>query len=891
MNTRQYYFDTLPLRPPPQPLESFTSYLARVAEANGKRRYSQVNPFIDEYRSISRFADFPLRSFGLLPAITLCSEAELLRTTFYHVGMKFGTVSDARWLPRFLAGVIASSLRYCPLCLQEALYYSLPWRFHLLTGCPKHACRLLERCGHCGCPVSIFPTPLRIGICPTCGGDLRECIFSALAEAEVQEVYVVSQELEFFLSPCPWETTEPVLREKLGQEFALLRYNKQLRQQDVSSLIELSMGTLEAIEIGKMSLSEGATLRSYIKYANYLEVPLSHIFIKALERKVEDLRMRTMRGKYFLASEDGVMKRVQDAVSQLEISGQRLTLKAVCAATGFSRKGLDKYERVKTFLGGILYYKKPPRHAAQDPLHEEQLLKKAQQAIQELAQAGKPITHRAVSSLIGISKGAIVRYPRVKQLVGDFVDYALQQQKHAEACEQALLEKVRMGVMELEDHQQPVTYDNIGQKIGIPSSVWLPYAQVRAFVSQHLDSRYLRAMKERELYEASLLTRVEEALGTLELAGKPVSFQTVGKVLGIDPATLKTYPRVHALIEQRKSRSRFRERQAGRSEEEVFAEVQRVILLLTERSMSVNYKAIAHEMGGISAQTLPTYPTVRMLVDEYLRSHQRYQLQEFALREEQLLRQMEAAITELEARGKPFTQSELCELVGMSRAGLRKYPRVNAFLEQKLTRHHGYQRRRMQPTEEELVQRVKEAIVELSDHGEHITLRKIARKVKITDAVLLQYPQVVLLLEEHGYHKLKPRSERAEELLTLVKDAINGCKASGEPITKERLSSMVGVDRAALLRYPEVRTLMTQAVTKDRQQRQDHRFQAREEELTQQVIAALQKFQDTNRRISPHAIGKVVHVSHLCSYYPNIKVLIEDAMQAQRITNETAVAS
>lgn len=147
---------------------------------------------------------------------------------------------------------------------------------------------------------------------------------------------------------------------------------------------------------------------------------------------------------------------------------------------------------------------------------------------------------------------------------------------------------------------------------------------------------------------------------------------------------------------------------------------------------------------------------------------------------------------------------------------------------------------------------------------------------------------MVLLLEQHGYHKRKPRSERAEELLHLVKDAINGCKASGEPITKERVSGMVGVDRAALLRYPEVKALMSQVVTEDRQQRQDHRFQVREEELTQQVIATLKQFQDTNRRISQHAIGKAVHVSNICIRYPKVKALIESAIQAQHNPNEAA---
>jgi len=883
MDSAIYYFDTLPLRPPPQPLESFTSYLTRLAEANGKRQYSQVKPFFDEYLSISRFADYPLRSFGLLPAITLCSEAELLRTTFYHVGMKFGTVSDARWLPRFLAGVIGSSLRYCPLCLQEALYYSLPWRFHLLTGCPKHACRLLEHCGHCGCPGSIFPIPFRIGICPTCGGDLRECISSPLAETEVQEVYAVSQELEFLLSPCPWETTEPVVREKLGQEFALLRYNKQLRQQDVSSLIELSMVTLEAIEIGKMSSSQGATLRSYIKYANYLEVPLSHIFMNALERKEEDLRMRTMRGKYFLASEDGVMERVQGVVRQLEISGQHLTLKAICAATGFSKQGLYKYERVKTFLGGI--FKKTPSHA-QDPLYEQQLLGKAQQAVQELSQAGKPITHQAVSSLIGIPPWDIVLYPQVKMFLGHFVDYSLQQQRHAEECEQVLLEKVCTGVIDLKEHQQPVTYRAISQKIGIQVNAWLHYTRVRAFVEQHLDSHYLPFMQKREQREEELIPRVEEALSQLEATRQSVTYESVGKLVGVSSQTLRYYPRVSALIEQRKSPPRSRGGQARRSEEKVLSDVQSIISSLIGRGASVNYEAIAREMGGISARTLGTYPKVRMLVEEYLRTSHIYQMQQFAFREEQLLRRMEDAYTELEARGKPFTQRELCEMVGKNRSTLRQYPRVNAFLEQKITRHHVYQRRRMPPGEEELVQRVKKALIDMSDRGEHIRAETVAPRVNIGREVLMQYPQVVVLLEQHGYQKRRPRSERVEELLNLVKDAINVCQASGQPITKKRVSDMIGIHPSALHRYAEVRTLLTQVATEDKHKRQQLRFQARQDELAQQVIAALQQFQDQNKRITRRAIEKVVHVSsHLCSYYPKIKVLIENAMQAQRNTN------
>jgi hypothetical protein len=127
--------------------------------------------------------------------------------------------------------------------------------------------------------------------------------------------------------------------------------------------------------------------------------------------------------------------------------------------------------------------------------------------------------------------------------------------------------------------------------------------------------------------------------------------------------------------------------------------VQRSISLLIERNVSVNYAAIAREMGGISTQTLRTYPKVRMRVDEQLQSHHLYQLQQIALPEEQLLSQLEATISELKALGKPFTKGQLCEMLGKSPSGIKKYPPANALLKQKITRHHLYHQLREQPEE------------------------------------------------------------------------------------------------------------------------------------------------------------------------------------------------
>lgn len=580
------------------------------------------------------------------------------------------------------------------------------------------------------------------------------------------------------------------------------------------------------------------------------------------------------------------MQRVQEAVRQLEIYSQPLSIKAICNEVGILKNGLYKNDRVKTFLRCILNHNKPtPR--VQDPLFEEKLLELAQQAIQELSQRGKPITHQAVSSLLGITQWDIVLYPQVKKYLGQFVDYAQQQQRHAKECEQALLEKVHAGVMDLEEHNQPVTYNAISKKIGINHATWWPYAKVRAFVEQHLDSQYLHILKEREKREEVLISRLEGAFSQLETVGKPVTYSSIARLLEVSRPMLMNYPRVQAFIEQRKSPPRTRGGRVRLSEEEVVSDVQHTITFLTERNSRVNYTSIAREMRGISAQTLRTYPKVRMLVDEYLQSDHLFQLRQFVLREEQLLSMVETAITEIEALGKPFTQRDLLDKVGQNRTTLRSYPRVNAFIEQKITRYHVYQQRCKQPEEEELLQRAKEAITDLTECSEHITPRKVASRVHLSQEVLMQYPEVVLLLEQSGYKKRKPL-EREEELLDLVRDAILVYRASAQPITKDGLSSMVGINRATLFHYPAVRALMTQAANEDQQQQKKLRFQKREEALAQQVVNAIQQLRDSQRRISVQAVGKIVHVSCVClNHYPMVRTLLESAIAAQLPTRKS----
>src|SRR5258708_6056049 len=208
MAFKSYYFGTVAIRPKPEYLESCTSYLTRMAERNGVSSVDGLAAlcFPHQDRRIARgLADYPPTSFKPLMRSVACSEASLLGTTFFHLGMKFGRSPKPQPLSRFLSGSVATYLRYCPYCLrtQQQPYYSLLWRFVALKGCPVHSCKLLECCGHCGNFLSLFAAPLKVGKCLLCGLELKVCRSEPISEVELSETLSLAQDLEFLLSPFP----------------------------------------------------------------------------------------------------------------------------------------------------------------------------------------------------------------------------------------------------------------------------------------------------------------------------------------------------------------------------------------------------------------------------------------------------------------------------------------------------------------------------------------------------------------------------------------------------------------------------------------------------------------------------------------------------------------
>ncbi len=168
-----YYFDVLPLHPRPEYLESLTSYLMRLAEANTISSLDGISAlcFPHQDRRITRdMADYPPTSFNRLAIAGNCNVEALRKTTFFHIAAKFGRSVLPQPMSRFLSGCVSRYLRYCPVCFTEQRinYYLLPWRFLMLTICYKHKCRLLEVCGHCEELLPFLVAPFVLGKYPKC---------------------------------------------------------------------------------------------------------------------------------------------------------------------------------------------------------------------------------------------------------------------------------------------------------------------------------------------------------------------------------------------------------------------------------------------------------------------------------------------------------------------------------------------------------------------------------------------------------------------------------------------------------------------------------------------------------------------------------------------------
>lgn len=161
-----------PAHPPPQKDELLSSWLLRVAHANGYKpevfcsllfgpRSSIWNRDIDRYA--------PNRVMTVLAQWSALEAQDVQRLSLQELS---GVLAEGVRANCAVAGLIPLSifhrkrrrpgLMYCPQCLgtDEVPYFRRDWRVSFLTACPIHGCQLLDTCTNCGAEV----VPHRVGV-------------------------------------------------------------------------------------------------------------------------------------------------------------------------------------------------------------------------------------------------------------------------------------------------------------------------------------------------------------------------------------------------------------------------------------------------------------------------------------------------------------------------------------------------------------------------------------------------------------------------------------------------------------------------------------------------------------------------------------------------------
>jgi len=524
MHRERAHWNMLPLHPQPQPLESLTSYLIRLAETNGLQSIRELVALAGgprrKWESLYNSPDYPTPSlYAGLAQITGCSEKRLQQTTFSALIRRFERSTYPHALHHFLRESLASSVRYCAACLAEGdpPVSSLLWRFLVLPGCTKHGVKLLDQCGHCQSLLPLLPSPPHQARCPICQGDLRTGQQTPLSGEDLLLTHRRTQDLQMLLSPIP-RSLEGAQAKMIGDHYRGLRHQRGLLITDIAALTGQELSVLMDIEQG--SNLKKASFHDYIRYADALSCSLRELCDPPLQQEL-----------LVPLSEEQTLKQVEAAIQHLKRQGGPVTARAIRHLVGISTSHLRCYPPVDALLTEGLKEQTQQRNVRKDQ-REEELIKLVEQAIDSLREQGLRVSQQRIADLLGMTRTALMVYPRVKAQLRRIAYHGPPHDL------QHLVQDV---VDQAKARGTSLTQRSISEQIGISVATLRGNPQARAIIR--------RAQNERQQQrEDELIQQVEQAIAQLLSRGEKLSLPKVSQIVGKNYASLYYRPRIRELL-------------------------------------------------------------------------------------------------------------------------------------------------------------------------------------------------------------------------------------------------------------------------------------------------------------------------------------------------------
>jgi len=171
----------LPVRPKPKRDESFTSWLIRVANANGLSSGPFCHSLVKHQHFFTRDTDRPSEAQIVceLAQLTGTPISKAAATTIQFMERNVFSVLKPNGVQQMVTtlGIYHRThsnfgQTYCPQCLRDLGFYKLSWRLVFVTQCTTHSQRLHDRCCQCGEPVCLHRSQWHT--CHSCGFDRRD---------------------------------------------------------------------------------------------------------------------------------------------------------------------------------------------------------------------------------------------------------------------------------------------------------------------------------------------------------------------------------------------------------------------------------------------------------------------------------------------------------------------------------------------------------------------------------------------------------------------------------------------------------------------------------------------------------------------------------------------
>lgn len=576
------YLETLPAHPRPQSLESLSSYVKRVACANG---IHHVNTFshLTGVREPRHWLELrPAPDYGQLGTVTCCSDRELLALTVYFLGRKFGREQS---LGRFLAHSTASYQRWCPACMAEQGYAKLPWSFLHLSGCPQHGIRFAEVCPHCQRSVRLTSTSLSLHHCPHCAGDLRQSDGVKLTEAEQEQCQHDWDDLAYLLTPQTWDVDEQSsVRAAFRQRLGFLRRASGVDAKRFARLLGLRPRILVALE-NETASGCGETFDDYLRYAKRLGWVLSDVFRESaaagylhkdelyaaeLLRRAQGavrqlkeahcpvtqrqvgailgyepsaLRKYTsihqllyteaaIRDQRTWDYEQALCQKMQQVIQALNAKRERVTKRKVGMLVGHDPKQIQKFypDAYQILTGAVTTYQR------QKPVRQAQLLRQVERTLAVFREQGQRVTQAGVADYLGVSADRLRAHASVRQLIAE--QSALSEQVWL----QGTTARISAALVQVEQQNGFLSQSELADQLGLSRDVFQQHPELRAMWQAFARRQYQR-------HETALLARVEAAMATCEAQHLPLTFRRIEALIGFSRSALKRYPRVLSLLQ------------------------------------------------------------------------------------------------------------------------------------------------------------------------------------------------------------------------------------------------------------------------------------------------------------------------------------------------------